>query len=144
MDTFQKALNAYEKAWNILKNEKDGESKLLADRALGELMLMNARVGNYESIEKLFKEIKGRKLTGVSTERVTGAREGLWMMKNKPKEAFLCGPYALNQIAVSLKKGDTQKILSYPSTIHGTNLNELSLLSKEAGLNFQMAHRENS
>jgi len=33
-------------------------------------------------------------------QQITGAREGLWLMKNKPEDAFRFGPMALDRIRV--------------------------------------------
>jgi RHS repeat-associated protein len=144
MGSFSKALNSWERAWAALKTEREGAGKAYADRALGELLEMYARLGRKEVLEALFDEIQGRVVTGAATERVTAAKEGLWQMQTHPDSAFLCGPYALNVAAKTLGKNQSKKILSFPSTRKGTSLSQIQTLSVRSGLNFQMARRASS
>ena len=39
---------------------------------------------------------------GPATEKIAGAREGLWNMKNRPEISFRCGPLALHRIKLML------------------------------------------
>ena len=95
------ALEAWEKAWPLAKDAKDLRGKAIADRAVGELVYMYARLGRMTELEALLKSVENRGFVGAATERITGAREGLWMMQNKPEVSFKCGPYALQRILLS-------------------------------------------
>ena len=59
---------------------------------------MVARLGRMTELDALLKSIEGRVFIGSSTERITGAREGLSNMQTHPEFAFRCGPLALHQI----------------------------------------------
>jgi RHS repeat-associated protein len=140
---FLKALSAWEEAWRLSKSETKGLGKAVADRAFGELVELNARLGRRERVERLLKEIEGRQLIGVATEKVTAAREGVWMMYNEPRNAFKCGPFALARIQ-ALETGPQTppaKILEARSTEHGTSLKQVHELAKELGMDYQMAKR---
>jgi hypothetical protein len=63
---FLKALSAWEEAWGLSKSETGSLGKGLADRAFGELVELNARLGRRERVEALLKQIEGRQLTGVA------------------------------------------------------------------------------
>src|SRR5262249_51655815 len=90
-----------------------------------------------------------RVFVGSATEKIIGAREGLWMMQNKPEVSFKCGPYALQRIlasdqrlAASAPTNALTEIASAASTSRGCSLPEVAELSKKVGLNYQMAFRK--
>ncbi len=140
--SFSKAISSWEGAWAHLKGEKSGIGKTFADRAVGELMMMAARLGRMGRLEELSSEVEQRELIGVALQRVSFAKEGLWMMKNHPEKSFLCGPYALSEIASALPQEKREKIASFPSTVKGTSLLQLKTLSRSASLPYRMAYRE--
>jgi RHS repeat-associated protein len=141
---FLKALDAWEEAWALGKNEKSVMGKPLIDRAVGELAELNARLGRRERVEAILKEIGDRPLIGPATEKVTAAREGVWMMAHEPGNAFKCGPFALDRILSAQTRSITPdpKILSAQSTDHGMSLDQVWRLSNELGMNYQMAKRK--
>ena len=95
---FSKALESWNESWNTLKNETEPQARALADRALAELLELNGRVGRYRTLKPLLQEIQGRDILGSADEKISKVKEGLWMMENKPGEAFLCGPAALSNV----------------------------------------------
>jgi RHS repeat-associated protein len=143
------ALDAWEKAWPLAKDATDGRGKAIADRAAGELAALYARLGRMTELEALLKSVENRVFVGAATERITGAREGLWNMQNKPEISFKCGPYALQQILKSdqslLTSAATNartEIANAASTQKGLSLPQVAELSKKVGLNYQMAFRQ--
>ena len=71
----------------------------MAERAVSELLQLDARLGRMSEVEKFLAELgSGRPLHGSSGARLEAAKEGLYVMKNSPQTAFRCGPYALNTI----------------------------------------------
>lgn len=142
------ALEAWEKAWPVAKDAKDAKGKAIADRAAGELAYMYARLGRLTELEALLKSVEGRGFVGAATERITGAREGLWNMQNRPEISFKCGPYALQQILLSepdrFASAPTKalaEIREFPSTQQGCSLPQVAGLSAKVGLNYQLAFR---
>jgi hypothetical protein len=108
----------------------------LVDRALGELVRMHARIGHKEELHRLLDEIKDRPLTGPATERIAGAKEGLWMMEHNPGVAYLCGPKALESIIESVQPAgvDRMAVTRARSGPNGYSLAQVEALAKEARL----------
>ena len=82
------------------------KAKALADRAVGELAYMYARLGRVTELDELLRSVEDRAFCGPATERITGAREGLWNMQNRPEISFLCGPLALHSIKLATHPDD--------------------------------------
>ncbi|MGH3631307.1 MAG: tetratricopeptide repeat protein, partial [Sciscionella sp.] len=141
---FLKALDAWEKAWALGKNDKSTRGKVLMDRAVGELGELNARLGRREKVETILQETQNRPLIGVATEKITAAREGVWQMMHEPGNAFKCGPFALARIRASegLGSAPDPKILAAQSTDHGMSLDQVWKLSNDLGMDYQMAKRK--
>ena len=139
---FSKALDAWQTAWDLTKGAPDFRTRALADRALGELVQINAWVGRYERLEPLFQEIKGRTLLGGASEMVAAAREGLWTMNNRPERGFMCGPAALVRIHQTTSQDPIPaSLMSSKSSRKGFSLAQLQQLSDESGMHFQIARR---
>ena len=138
------ALDAWEKAWPLAKDATDGKGKAIADRAVGELAYIYARLGRMTELEALWKSVGTRGFVGAATERITGAREGFWNMQNKPEISFRCGPFALQSIKRSLNPQAPldEEIRNSASTQQGFSLPQVAELSKKVGLNYQMAFRK--
>ena len=146
------ALDAWKQAWAHAKHAKDAKGKAIADRAAGELAYMYARLGRMDDLDALLKSVENRGFVGSATEKITGAREGLWNMQHKPEISFKCGPYALQRILLSDQRrtgpagsaatNALVEIFNFPSTQQGVSLPQVAELSKKVGLNYQMARRE--
>lgn len=141
---YSKTLEVWSKAWELGKAATDPKGRALADRAIGELAYMHARLGQMTELEALLKSIEGRAFSGPATERIVGAREGLWNMENHPEIAFRCGPFALHRIKLykDPRNPGTELVLTSASTKRGFSLLQLEELSQKLGLDFQMAFRE--
>jgi RHS repeat-associated protein len=140
------ALDAWRQAGEAGKGASDSRGKAIADRAVGELAFMYARLGRMDELDTLLKSIDGRALIGPATQKVVGAREGLWFMKSRPDIAFRCGPLALQSIKHALNPQSPldMEIFNSASTQKGMSLSQVAGLSQKVGLNYQMAFREPS
>ena len=138
------ALEAWDKAWSHAEDARDASGYAVVNRALSELAYLYARLGRMTELEALLKSVQGRVLFGGAAVRMTGAREALWMMKNRPEVSFRCGPLALQSIKHSLnpKASADMAIFNSASTQKGFSLPQVVELSKKVGLNYQMAFRE--
>jgi RHS repeat-associated protein len=138
------ALDAWARAWPLSKDAADPKGKAIADRAVGELAYMYARLGRMTELEALLKSIEGRVFVGAATERISGARGGLSEMKSRPEISFRCGPLALLRILLSLdpQPAGIETILDSASTTDGFSLPQVARLSQQVGLDYQMAFRE--
>jgi YD repeat-containing protein len=141
---FTRALETWESAWSLAKSRTDPSGRSMGDRAVGNLLELNARLGRFERLEALFAQIEDRPISGPATEQVTGARDGLWMMRNRPDQAFRCGPLAIDSILAATREGyiRDQRIFESKSTPQGTSLVQMRKLAGELGLPMQMAHRD--
>jgi RHS repeat-associated protein len=141
---FSIALIAWQEAWSRARSETSPSGRALADRAAGELAELNARLGRYEWLEPFFKEIEGRSFQGSATEKIAGARQGLWLMQNKPEDAFRCGPMALDRIRAhdNPSLAFDPKIIGSRSTPKGMSLTDVNSLAKELGMDYTMVKRE--
>jgi RHS repeat-associated protein len=138
------ALEAWHQAVVAGKAASDARGKAVVDRAVGELAFLYARLGRMSELETLLKSIEGRALMGPAAQKLVGAREGLWFMKNRPDVAFRCGPLALQSIKHVLDPQSPleMEIFNSASTQKGMSLSQVAGLSQKAGLNYQMAFRE--
>jgi len=135
---------AWSEAWALAKHTTEPKGKAIADRAVGELAYMFARLGRMTELDALLKSVEARAFTGPATERISGAREGLWTMQNQPGIAFCCGPLALGRIKTFLdpKNAGEDIIRAAASTKNGFSLPQVVDLSQKLGLNYQMAFRD--
>jgi RHS repeat-associated protein len=141
---FSKALAAWEEAWTLGKSEKEPALRAVVDQAVAELAKMNGRIGRFDRLETLFGEIGNREIRGSATEFIVGAKDALWLMKNRPEESFRCGPIALGTILATAKgnPGIDPKVDEFKSTSKGTSLAQVAEWAKQLGLNYQIARRE--
>lgn len=139
---FSKALERFKSAWEGAQNETGTPAETLASDSLSEYLLLNARLGRKDEVEKYLLIAKGRVFRGASEERLEGARQGLATMVGRPECAFKCGPFALNKILDVTNADPTRDVIEKAaSTTKGTNLAQLKTWSKQCGLNYQIAQR---
>jgi RHS repeat-associated protein len=141
---FSVALTAWQEAWSRARNETSSSGHALADRAAGELAELNARLGRYEWLEPFFQEIEGRSFQGSASEKIAGARQGLWLMQNRPEDAFRCGPMALDRIRARENPALAfdPKVIASRSTLKGMSLTDVNALAKELGMDYTMVKRD--
>src|SRR5580658_2321458 len=108
---YSKALACWEKAWPMMESSTDRSVKPLADRAVGELALMYARIGRMADLSALLDSIKGRVLIGPGQGKVRSAQQGLGTMRRNPEIAFRCGPCALDSIIAFEHPGQGGRLL---------------------------------
>lgn len=133
---YSKAIDALEDAWLWLDGAWDIGAPELADKTVGELARMHARIGGFDRLKELFTEIGNRQLSGPATESIAGAKQALWMMQNRPEVSFRCGPLALRTVARALgSAADVDEVLCRSaSTQKGVSMAELTQLAKEMGI----------
>lgn len=140
---YDKAMEVWMQAWELMKGETEHSLKILADKVITEILLINCWVGRVEIIEPLLNQISSREMEGSASERILDVKQSLWQMKNSPEISFKCGPYALCKIL----NGDSIKpynemLLSVKSGKNGFSLSEVAKMAKDVGLKYQMAYRQ--
>ncbi|WP_437968140.1 RHS repeat-associated core domain-containing protein [Sorangium sp. So ce260] len=140
---FTEALEAWERAWRLSAPELAPPARAVADQALSELALLNAKLGRADEIESLLSEAGDRDVHGSASERLAAAREGLWMMRNRPGEAFKCGPMALGRILSGTRssRDDLERIHVAQSTPQGLSLTQVARLAEDLKMGLQPARR---
>jgi len=140
---FSRAIAAWEQAWAEGRDETDPAVARLVDRAVGELLRMHARIGHADRLTELFAEVEGRTVTGSATETLTGAKEGLWVMRNNPGVAYLCGPMALKNLLLArgATREQTDFLNAYRSPQGGVSLREVARLADQAQLKHTLVQR---
>ncbi|HXG27937.1 MAG TPA: cysteine peptidase family C39 domain-containing protein, partial [Nevskiales bacterium] len=140
---FSRAIESWRRAWATGRHATAPEARVLADRALGELARMYARLGYAEKLQALLAEADERAVSGPATETLAGAREALWSMRNDPGMAFLCGPRALQNLLLAMDSGTEQAdfLEALRSDHNGFTLAEVSEFARQAGLSHQIVHR---
>ncbi len=139
---FSKALSASERAWREGRDSAEPRVRALAGRALAERAFLLARLGKMEELETLLLEVEGFPLSGAAAERVANARQSLWLMKNRPEEAFRCGPVAVGQLLWLVEGRREDRVDHAPAGLKGTSLVQLKALARSAGLELEMVKRE--
>ena len=140
---YSSAIVAWEAAWEKGKSATLQREKVVPDRAAGELVKMYARLGRMDRLRPLLAEIGKRPMLGSAGGLVAAGKQGLWLMENKPGDAFRCGPLALARAANAdlSSKSYAVKTASLRSTTDGTSLAQLADLARDAKIAFQPAYR---
>jgi RHS repeat-associated protein len=143
---YSRALEAWSKAWTLTRSATEPQSVAIGNRAVSELAYLYSRLGRMQELEALLKSVEDRVFIGAATERVGGAREGLWNMQHRPEISFRCGPLALQRIRRSLgiEGPEEAEIANSASTQRGMSLQQVAALSEKVRLGYQMAFREAS
>jgi YD repeat-containing protein len=141
---YSQTFDVWHKAWELAKATPNIKGRAIADRAFGELIYMHARLGHMAELQEMLASAGDRVFIGPATERLTGAREGLWSMQTRPEISFRCGPHALQRIMsfVEPKSSGIELFFASVSTQKGCSLSQVAELSRNLGLNLQMAFRE--
>ena len=140
---FSRAMLAWDDAWQTGRNAKTPEAKALVDRAVGELARMHARVGHSQALEQIFADLGDRPISGPATEMISGAHEGLWMFRNEPEKAFLCGPMAVKNLLTTMK-ADPARINAIDQERSGPNgysLAQVSALASRLNVEHRLIYR---
>jgi YD repeat-containing protein len=138
------ALKSWASAWELSKTAKQHNQVNVAERAVSELVQLEARLGRTDELKKNLAELKGKKLHGSSAFRLDNANQGLSFMQRAPEKAFKCGPYAVNSLLQVKKhvRSLDPAIKKIQSTNKGTNLQQVCDWANQFGLDYQIAKRD--
>jgi RHS repeat-associated protein len=133
----------FEKSWQLGRNATSIQAKRMADRAMGELAEMHARLGHEKELEAFFSDVGDRSVSGSASFLMQGAHDGLQSFHKRPEISYLCGPAALRNILLSLKaKPEQVKVADDArSGPHGFSLTQLAALADQAGLKYGLIYR---
>lgn len=134
----------FEKSWQLGRNATTVEAKRMADRTMGELAEMHARLGRAKELQAFFDDVGDRPISGSASFMMEGAHEGLESFYHRPEIAYLCGPAALRNILLKLNaKPEQVKVAEDArSGPHGFSLSQLAALADKAGLRYSLVYRK--
>lgn len=140
---FSDALETFETVWKEGRNLKSWEGRGIVDVALGQLAELYAKLGRRDALAGLLEETRERTIMGSAKAQVDGAKEGLWMMTNRPQKAFLCGPEALKSLYKVLNPGLSipEVLLNAQSSSEGTSMDELIRWAEASGMELSAVER---
>jgi YD repeat-containing protein len=95
---FTKAIEHFKNGYNLAKDGKGSNAKLIAGSSAAQLSQMYARLGRMEDLEPLLKDLTGTDVGGTAGQLLTNSRDALHIMKTQPGKAFKCGPFALARV----------------------------------------------
>jgi RHS repeat-associated protein len=141
---FSRAALDFRAAWNLSKDGSTPGARAVADLAMGQLLVLESRLGHADVVEQLLAEVGSRPLAGAATEHLSHAKQSLWVMQNAPDEAFRCGPYAVAHLiqAAQRESAIRTKILMTRAGPRGMSLAQLIELAKMQNFNAQAIVRE--
>ena len=137
------ALTLWRSTWNATKGKTKRFQKGIADAAIAELVMLEARLGEKQQLTQDLAEVSTRSFTGTPELKIKQAKEGLWCMNTHPEHAYKCGPYALNSVlsAPSVFPKQNSFLAHARSSDKGTNLAQVANWAHQVGLKYQMAQR---
>lgn len=137
------ALTLWKSSWELSKSESKHPQRDVADAAIADILLLDARVGRMSELETYFAQIEKRPILGTNEQKVISAKDGYKRMRNIPSESMKCGPYAIDSILYRNEKAAKRSdvVEKAKSTSQGTNLAQVSGIAKAVGLNYQMARK---
>jgi YD repeat-containing protein len=132
---FSRALDAWSAAWREGKDAAAPRAPALVDRAVGELVRVNAELGRKDQLAALLTEIGDRPVSGPGTRLVRSGRDTLWIMETDPKHLYNCGPLALKMLMLAQHASEARVYFLNWVQAHspkGTSLAEVAVLAKKA------------
>jgi RHS repeat-associated protein len=138
-----RAIVSFRKAWQAGEKAKTPAQKAIRDRALGELLTLETRLGHIEKVKALLAAIGTRKLTGSASEDLASARAGLWELEHSPATSNRCGAAALEAVAKveKMAANDLQRIYDAKAGSNGMSLSQLVQLAAKAHLPSRVVYR---
>jgi RHS repeat-associated protein len=140
---YSRTFTYFEKSWQLGRDATSVQAERMADRAMGELAEMHARLGHAEELKAFFTEIGARPVSGPASFMMEGAHEGLASFIHRPEISYLCGPAALRNVLLWLKASPAQVKVADDarSGPHGFSLSQLAALADKAGLKYSLIYR---
>jgi RHS repeat-associated protein len=137
------ALTYWKSAWELAKDETGLKQRCIADEAVAQLVLLEARLGRKAELERYLSLLTKRKLSPAAEDKVEQARIGLSFMNKMPGIAYKCGPHALNNLLAVKQGKPVHNLLMFKaqSSEKGTSLAQLQDWATQLGLHYQAAKR---
>ena len=140
---FSRAQRAYQEAWDLAKDEDSAGGRAVADRAVGDLASLLARLGDVDRLREVLAATDGRPVGGVAGERLQTARQDLWLMEHEPNQRFRCGISALTSVLAELQPGfaPDPRWHTLDTGSEGLSLSAVRELASQVGFELRVARR---
>jgi hypothetical protein len=131
---FSKALVAWREAWGLSKDLSDAQARAVAGKALGEMATLNASLGQRQELRRILDEAEGRDVGGSAAEKVSRAREALYLLDNHYELVTPSGSTALDRLLANTRRGyrTDPALLAFRTTPIGASLTEINASSGRA------------
>jgi len=141
---YSSALDAWQKAWEEGKDAAEPRARALVDRAVGELVRLQASLGHFDRVSAIFADLGDRAVTGPATEAVQVASEEAFIATKDPAHLFLCGPRALMSLLLArgANAGQVSFLEWYRAGPNGTSLAEVAGLADKSNLPHLLVFRK--
>jgi YD repeat-containing protein len=141
---FSRALDAWDEAYQLAKDETSAYGRAVADFALAEWLTLASRFGNGETVMARLKEAERRSVSGTAASNIARVRENLAIIRDNPKEAIACGAEAILALLRLRGMPEPSFLKAYVARPGGTSLLEMRDLASRAGLPVQMVTRDDA
>ena len=138
-----KAIGAFQQAWTDGSSATETHAKAMVDRAVGELLFLQARLGDPATLQTDLTEIGTRSLSGPATEMLVAARQVLANHLQPPAVASLSGPPPLKTLllAAGAPPATAGFLNLYRSTTVQPTLAQLGQIATQAGIAHRLIYR---
>ena len=139
-----KALEQWEAAWPLVKNDDSPAGHALAGTILANWMEQLASLGRYQKLQELSAAGDAMSFSNpADRDKFQGAKSSWLMMSAHPGMAFRCGTFALKAVGSILRPGDRdlQQLVGIPSPTNGFSLAQLVELAKKYQLDMTAVKR---
>lgn len=130
--------------WTQLRERRDVNSALLADRAASQLLDLELGRGNAAALRELVAQNEGRPYHGSLEGKLLRARQSVWLLAHTGAQNIACGPRALNAV-MDYQGRDYQPIRLDKATADyiatGLPLTEVESIAGRMGWQAQMVRR---
>jgi len=140
---YSSALNHWKQVWDSNKTAPTEEALALAHRSASQLAMMYSRLGRMAELRPLLAELGKRSGRGLLVRELRAATDGLWSMEHRPEVSFRCGPLALDRICFATDRSKAGSLLveNSQSTTNGFSARQVAELSRQLGMDYQVAFR---
>jgi RHS repeat-associated protein len=141
-----RALDAWDEAWRLSKDDTSPEGRTVADLALGGALDMLSTLGSTPLLDRWLARAEGRDVSGPAAIKLQRARGARAIMRDLPERVIASGPKALEVLLAWRAHGRDRKtpaaLAQYRATAAGTSIAELRAFASQVGLSLTAVERE--
>jgi RHS repeat-associated protein len=139
-----KALEQWEAAWALVKNDTSPQGKQLGGAILGNWTDLLSSLGRLDELKELIAAgDQWHFINPGDRDKFQGAKNSYYLMQAHPGIAYRCGTFALKAVGEKLQPDNRalEKLIEIPSPTNGFSMATLLDTSKQYGLNMVAVRR---